>query len=184
MAIEPLYLVPKLHTHQLHPTEADNNVLLQHLIPAQLMLLAQATPAAHLRPHNLHRVHLYCRRCLGIVKKNGCGCQIRRGRRRSNLLRRCARRGKRDVINHTLAASSLRLVDESDGGGFLPAGARDAATSAVLVANTDNERAARRSRSSWRSSRRRSKFAIIALNPPYFSSLLQMLPSDMVRGCV
>ena len=34
--------------HQLHRTEADNIVLLQHLIPAQLVLLARAAPAAHL----------------------------------------------------------------------------------------------------------------------------------------
>ncbi len=33
---------------QLHRTEADHNVLLQHLISAQLVLLARAAPAAHL----------------------------------------------------------------------------------------------------------------------------------------
>jgi hypothetical protein len=76
--------------HQLHRTEAENNVLLQHLIPAQLVLLAQVAPAAHLQPHYLHKVCLYCRHCLGIVEKNGRGRQIGRGRRRSNLLCRCA----------------------------------------------------------------------------------------------
>ena len=90
--------------HQLHCTEADNNILLQHHIPAQRVLLAQAAPAAHLRPHNLHKdarsmdrqmdLCLYCHRHLGIIEKNGRVRHVRRRRRRSNLLCRCARRGK------------------------------------------------------------------------------------------
>ena len=86
--------------HQLHRAEADNNVLLQHLIPAHLVLLARAALAAHLQPHNLHKdarrmnrrmdLHLYCRRHLRIVKKNGRGCHIWRRCGRSDLLHRCA----------------------------------------------------------------------------------------------
>ena len=54
----------------------------------------------------------------------------------------------RDVVGHTLAARSLGLVDESDeGGGFLLAGVRAAATAAGLGTNTEYERAARSSRS-------------------------------------
>ena len=149
--------------HQLHHMEADNNILLQHLVPAQLVLLARAAPAAHLQPYkNLHKgarsmdrrmdLRLYCYRNLGIIKKNGRVRHVRRGRRRSNLLCRCACRGKCDVVGHTFAARSLELVDESDGGRFLLPGARNAATAAGLGTNTEYEHAARSLHSSWCSS--------------------------------
>ena len=119
------FFLLSLH-QQLHHTEADHNVLLQHLIPAHLVLLAQAALAAHLQSHDLHKDagqmdrlsphhRLSCRPHLMIVKKNGSGNIIWHGHGRSDLLCRRARRGKRAVVGHTLARS-LGLVDKSDGG--------------------------------------------------------------------
>ena len=80
----------------------------------------------------------------------------------------------------SLQVRSHGLVDSSEGGGtFLFAGVCAAATAgagATLSAAT--------ARASMTRSKQYNEFATAALNPLHCLSLLQMLPLDMVRGCV
>ena len=164
------FLLLPLH-HQLHRTELDHNVLLQHIIPAHLVLLARTALAAHLHPHNLHenagwmdgllRHHcLSCRPHLKIIEKRGRGRHIQRGHGRNDLLHRCAHRRKRDVVRHTLAAISHGLIDDSDGGAFFFPCALSAATARVGMALSDAT-----AREGVVPSRRCNELAVMALNP-------------------
>ncbi len=83
--------------------------------------------------------------------------------------------------------SQVRSATATGGGFFVPD--RAAATAgagtdcAAAMAGAGAALSAATARVGAERSRRCKEFATAAPNPPYFSSSLQMSPSDMLRGC-